>query len=367
MKRAGCAALGCLGVLGLGFVGVGVALLERSGTGFERPEPSSDPRPDPTPRPTPNSESYLRSVGELRDFRREEEPTRYRLSYGFIDHHGRTHHVECAVDRGELERQRAAFGYDPAEISRLENARLEALVDREVARNRLRPHFRFSAKGDHYEWGWTAQGELDAEEAQRVAVESKRLGAFIENDLERELEKIRAELYRTRGIVSQNHRLSIDYEQIARQGTAPLENCFRALERTGIGYTRRQYLGLFLAFFQELTYELPPDNDGRRKIFGFWVPSDVMVRGRGDCDSKSTAFASLWRHFPERVILIVLPKHVLVGVEAPPGPGERFVRLGNRYYLLCEPAGPAKLHPGARDVAGSYEYVTIEPVAPSAR
>ena len=43
--------------------------------------------------------------------------------------------------------------------------------------------------------------------------------------------------------------------------------------------------------------------------------------------------------------------------------GERHVRLGNRYYVLCEPAGPAKLHPGLSDMSGSYEYVRIEPLA----
>jgi hypothetical protein len=52
---------------------------------------------------------------------------------------------------------------------------------------------------------------------------------------------------------------------------------------------------------------------------------------------------------------------MLLGVEMRPGPDERFVRLGNRHFVLCEVAGPAKRHPGWSDASGWFEYVLIEP------
>jgi hypothetical protein len=52
---------------------------------------------------------------------------------------------------------------------------------------------------------------------------------------------------------------------------------------------------------------------------------------------------------------------MLLGVEMRPGPDERFVRLGNRYFVLCEVAGPAKRHPGWSDASGWFEYLLIEP------
>ena len=129
----------------------------------------------------------------------------------------------------------------------------------------------------------------------------------------------------------------------------------------GLSIYKEQYLGLFLAFYQELGYEVPPDEVDGRRTLGLRVPTDVLVSGRGDCDSKAVAFASMWRRFPTRAVMVLVPGHALVGVEVPARPGERTVRVGNRTYVLCEVAGPGKWHPGARSVEGSFEYVLVEP------
>ena len=112
--------------------------------------------------------------------------------------------------------------------------------------------------------------------------------------------------------------------------------------------------------FQEIRYEVPPNEQGGRQTLGFWVPTEVLVNHHGDCDSKAVTFCALWRAFATPMILIVLPHHVLVGVAMPPGPGEQFVRVGNRYYVLCEVAGPGKFAPGTRAVEGSFRYLAID-------
>jgi hypothetical protein len=102
------------------------------------------------------------------------------------------------------------------------------------------------------------------------------------------------------------------------------------------------------------------DEQGRTTL-GFRVPLAVLARGAGDCDSKSAAFCALWRQVPARVVLVMVPNHALVAVEARPGPDQASIRLGNRTYVLCEVAGPARLPPGRTDQSGSFEYVVIEP------
>ena len=91
------------------------------------------------------------------------------------------------------------------------------------------------------------------------------------------------------------------------------------------------------------------------------MPTAVLVRGAGDCDSKSATFCALWRHLPKRAILILVPGHALVGVEGKPRADEAYVRLGNRYFVLCEVAGPGKIPPGGTSISGDFEYVMIEP------
>lgn len=58
------------------------------------------------------------------------------------------------------------------------------------------------------------------------------------------------------------------------------------------------------------------------------------------------AFASLYRSFGAPVLLIELSNHVLIGAEMRPGPGEKYVLVDNRYYVIGEVAGPGKRRPG---------------------
>ena len=50
-----------------------------------------------------------------------------------------------------------------------------------------------------------------------------------------------------------------------------------------------------------------------------------------------------------------------MGVEGTPGADEAYVQIGNRYFVLCEVAGPGKIPPGGSRISGSFEYVMIEP------
>ena len=46
-------------------------------------------------------------------------------------------------------------------------------------------------------------------------------------------------------------------------------------------------------------------------------------------------------------------------IEARPGPGDRFVRLGIRYFVLCEVAGPGKSPPGRNHLCSAFTHFTM--------
>ena len=202
---------------------------------------------------------------------------------------------------------------------------------------------------------------MEETERARALAGIEELKAWLDRELPAHDERIRAGIYKRRGLLLKERTLSIDYERLIREGTEPLSDCYRALAASGRGSNVRQFMGLLLAFYQELGYEIPPDEEEGRQTLGLRVPTDVLVSGRGDCDSKSVAFASMWRRLPTHLVFIVVPGHALVGVEAPALPDEQTVRVGNRTFVLCEVAGPAKLRPGARSISGSFEYVLVEP------
>jgi hypothetical protein len=301
-------------------------------------------------------------VASLNRFRRTETDGRYYLTYGLIDHHGRRHELTCAIDRRTHEAALAAFGYKKTEIRAAARKRLQPWLDRQVTGRGLAGdlHVVVAANGG-YEWHWTLPDALDESERSRRRAEIESFLKWLSGAYDRESAAALDAAYRERGFKLANDLVEIDYAGVVDRSAVSLDDCFRNLENAGKGYSRRQELGLFLAFLQEVRYEVPPDEIGGRDVFGFYVPTEVLVNDHGDCDSKSAAFAALWRHLDTAVLLISVPRHMLVGVEVRPGPGEAFVRIGNRYFVLCEPAGPAKLHPGAERLSGDFEYMLLEP------
>jgi hypothetical protein len=348
--RLGCTALGCAGVLALAVAAliflpvIGPRLVEQ----LDLPMAEEEAPPPPALRGLKTA-----SVGD-----------RLLLTYGFADYEGRSKQISCTIGRRDYEREVASFGYGEQEIWDRLNGQVRERVLREVSARGLAPYFDLEVyEQTSYRWRWRLPGGLPPQEEKRATREMAQLDVWLNGKLRHEIDEMTDEVLQERGFRLRGNDIEIDYEQVATRGTQPLADCFEALQRAGRGEDEERMLGLFLAFFQELRYEVPPEEESGRRIHGFWVPTAVLARGGGDCDSKSVAFCSLWRNFPRRAILILVPGHALVGVEEKPGPGEAYVRLGNRYFVLCEVAGPGKIPPGRGAISGSYEYVMIEPVA----
>jgi len=356
----GCGCLAGLAVLVLAWSAAGLfSSLEkpREETRVEAPPPHG---PEPALETLP--ETWKSNVGALREFSRAEAGPRYRLRFGFIDYNGRSHDVSCLVDRKAHAAERARFGFDSGTVNAEVDLELSRLVDTQLSARGLGPYLRVEFYGGGgYRWSWNLPAGTPAGARARALSAIEELKQWIDRELPAHSERIRAEVYRRHGVLLKGNTLSIDYEKLIDEGTDPLSDCFQVLRASGRGSGVRPFMGLLLAFYQELKYEVPPDEEEGRQTLGLRVPTDVLVSGRGDCDSKSVAFAAMWRRFPSRVVFIVVPGHALVGVEAPALGGERTVRVGNRSFVLCEVAGPAKLSPGTSDVKGSFEYILIDP------
>ena len=316
----------------------------------------------PHPIPPPDSDAY-RQVGALNQFWSDDQGERLRLTYGFIDYSGRARHVSCEIDKRVYDSDVTSFGYSEDELNEAVGEGLRELFEREAELRKVRPYVRFEIQdGTGYRWRWRVPGGLESSAADRLEARLRSLDEWMEQDFPRKKAELIEQYLHERGLRLKGETIEIDYQQAVERDTGPLQNCFQALRRAGEGTSDRRLLGTFLAFFQELRYELPPPVERGRHILGFRPPSAVLARGAGDCDSKSAAFCALWRHRPERAILILVPGHALVGVEGKPRAGEAYVRLGNRYFVLCEVAGPGKVPPGYGSISGSFEYVMIEPV-----
>jgi hypothetical protein len=349
VKRSGCSWLGCAGlfVLALAFL---TSVVQRG----LPPELLPGPAPGPGVRPGETEKAL--------GFQREDDGDRLRLSFGFSDYEGRSHHFSCEVSKQDYDRDLTSFGYFQDELDRTVGEGLREQFDRQAEERGVAPYVRFELYGDtSYRWRWTVPGHLPPAVAGALTARLRDFDRWLDQELPKEREELTARYLREHGVLLHGTEAAVDYAREVEGATGPLASCFEALNQTGSGEDGRRRLALFLSFFQELRYEVPPPVELGRHILGFRVPTAVLVRGGGDCDSKSAAFCALWRHRPERAILILVPGHALVGVEGAPRSGEAYVRLGNRYFVLCEVAGPGKVPPGFGGISGSFEYVMIEP------
>lgn len=355
MKKAGCAFFGCLGILVFAVVAGVVGVLWMAAP--EEGEPSTSPAEPPSaqaerlPPPAERGEARTPGAGRLR------------LTFRFRDAEDRRRELRCEISEADLEQEQERFGIDPAAMTAQLNRELDAYLRREAAARGVDRYFDFDVYGEgSVRWTYQDPAGVGSGNGARIS----EFDAWLSRNALASFQETAARRYREHGFRLDGNILKVDYETQVLEATRPLADCFQALR--GLAAGRREGdrkslpLGLFLTFFQDLRYESPPDTDSRgRSTLGYWVPLEVLARGAGDCDSKAAAFCALWRQLPARVLLILVPEHALVAVEARPGPGQASVRLGNRTYVLCEVAGPGRYPPGKTDSSGSFEYVLIEP------
>ena len=345
MKKTGCALFGCAVVVGL------VAMAGLAVIGLISPEPSATAPPPVASPPQETAQPKARRPAPR-------DPNSFHLTFHFRDAAEQPREVSCTIRRSDYERERAGFGYVEAERVEMLNRELRETLAREAAARGVDRYFAVEVYDEgSIRWRWSYPGGMDPGVVARI----KEFDAWIEKNASTVIEAIDDRYLRAHGIRVDGDSYSVDYATLTHNATEPLADCFTALRSLG-GERSDALLGLFLTFFQDLRYELPRDVDAQgRETLGFRAPTAVLVEGAGDCDSKSAAFCALWRQVPARVLLVLVPEHALVAVEGKPGPDQASIRLGNRYFILCEVAGPGRSRPGETDISGSFEYVLIEP------
>lgn len=302
------------------------------------------------------AKTFRERVGSLNEFSRQLDADAFVLSYGFIDYEGAEHRIRCRLSRDAHRRLSGRFGYDWDQIVASADAEIRTIAARILRERRVDSHVELEVSGGRVRASYSAPRAVF--EHVRDTVED-----LLNDTLPRERRRLEEALLREAGFRLEGDTIQIDYRQLAIDATPVLDDCFQALRAAGRGYDVQQYLGQFIAFLQEARYEIPPDSAGGRQIGGLWVPTEVLTNHHGDCDSKSVTFAALWRRWADsRVLIIRVPGHALVGVAVHhPLPGQSHVRIGNRYFVLCEVAGPGKLYPGRQTSVtdGNYRYTEV--------
>jgi hypothetical protein len=138
-------------------------------------------------------------------------------------------------------------------------------------------------------------------------------------------------------------KVALAFDRIARQGN----------------YDSATTIGAVTSMVQSaLRYQVPPKVYGGKNTGGILPPLEALLRGWGDCDTKTALLASILGNWElVRMVGIALPHHYLMAVRRSPDRGDMYVRYQGVDYVLIDPAGPAWLPPGQ---VGSASFDSLQ-------
>jgi hypothetical protein len=162
----------------------------------------------------------------------------------------------------------------------------------------------------------------------------------------------------------------VDMPDLVKRNIPRLQKVAQAFERIAKqgNYDSATTIGAATSLIQlALRYQVPAKVYAGKNTGGILPPLEALLRGWGDCDTKTALLASILGNWElVRMVGISLPHHYMMAVRRSPNTGDAYVRYQGVDYVLIDPAGPAWLPPGqvgsaSVDSLQSDEGYAIEP------
>jgi len=148
-------------------------------------------------------------------------------------------------------------------------------------------------------------------------------------------------LYRKKG-----NLLTVDYNAVVNYYRSYFESVsnylIEYLQKEGKD-SRLNRIELAMKFVQDIPYGAPTEKDNYKYDDGIYAPHEVLLRGYGDCDSKTFLFVCIMSYMinSNEILFVKNDNHVLSAIKSDKQNGTYFTHKGNRYYI-CETAGPRR-------------------------
>jgi hypothetical protein len=180
----------------------------------------------------------------------------------------------------------------------------------------------------------------------------------------------------THGIkmLDNENKFSVDYDWVVNHSANSIYSVaktIRSAARKKSYRSTRDLIGAFASFVQNLEYRVPPNSrttDEGEEILtaGAMMPLETLLKGWGDCDSKSMLFAALVKSINlVDVCFIVMDEHLFVGVKITPSQDDQTIRYKNKEWVLLEltdawPIGHVPTNHLNAVIHGKYKVVPIK-------
>ncbi|MBN1272345.1 MAG: hypothetical protein JXB26_08745 [Candidatus Aminicenantes bacterium] len=243
------------------------------------------------------------------------------VSYRFADENSRRYEFIYYIPQSQINDSQKNFGYSRREIYEL-----------------LSQHIR--QYNEKYKEGFHAH--LNQNLSLRVTYDKEFLDVY--NTFMREHEQKILDYCRKRYIhvtfKKGGRVLSVDFPAVQLWQSEYVRPLYQKLRRMADEFQldSRQFTILLAKFVQYLRYKIPPPLPDFEN-FGFWPPVICLSEKAGDCDSKSTLFATIYYHYRKNsCILIRTENHAFIGIKSQHKiyPRDNIMRFGGMDYFLIE-------------------------------
>lgn len=308
----------------------------------------------------------------LPTFDRQEDEDNYHLSYGWADYGGHFHDLSFPLAKNQLSEAEKEFGYFPADLKKhmddsLERSKermiesLREFVEELIQKSKYPEYIRIenvTAKSFNLKLSVPPSLQKKVKKVfDKIKIKLAKEQEKHLKKMEKEQEEDRKQFFENRGIRVFNGKIGVNHALCALRNKDRIRPIFEIMHKKYAKFSLHQFLGLLLAFIQDIRYYIPPLQERGKTILSFWVPPRVLADNFGDCDSKGVTFASFWTNFKKYpILLITVPNHFFVGLAIPSFTGEGLVVSGVK-YTLCEVTGPGKMPPG---MIGRYSQTCLQ-------
>lgn len=296
--------------------------------------------------PTAQGQSTPRS--ETLSFNKETAGKHLTLAYDFIDHQNNATTLSFQVD---LE----TFTAPPFHFRPLSQTRLQRLIERQVRR------YADEQNWHQMEIQQRGNGLQIQPRPSRIGLPPNSASDNRVTTLQTVAEQAQSEIlsqhhYAPLQLHAQSSGYAPDHIRIAQMSTTaltPVADQLATHLQTHGYRAPRETLDFLLSWLQQIPYDALSDRQ-RSPGTGFLPPARVLHDNLGDCDSKVTLLASLFKILQPDIAsaIVYLPSHAVFAVDLPSEAGDEWVAVEHNRWLIADPTGPARLNAG--EIADRY-------------
>ena len=176
----------------------------------------------------------------------------------------------------------------------------------------------------------------------------------LEQSIIKSKEVLYANINKSTTIVNVNNNHMLNYKTLVENNIPLTKSIANAFKLKHSRTHPRIAINDLLAFYQSIPYD-----ELKTSEYGFINTNEMILKNKGDCDSKSVSFISTLKNmYPNiKTIVVVIKNHAFVGLNITSQPNDRTITYGQTKYVLAEPVGEAKHLLGEISKSSNIELV----------